>query len=129
MAIHKASLVHFQPKCKEHQEALKNSKYFEIFSNTDLFLQMLEDTDFDSVAVEKNDFKKFIVEDKLFMGIDIIDNIEFDEHHYLFDAFNVYYAVNGFGYYKLNKTLTKVWRKTLINDYPNSTFHAEVKKM
>ena len=42
MALLKASLVHFQPNCKEHQEALKNSEYFELFSNTDLFLKMLE---------------------------------------------------------------------------------------
>jgi len=130
MAIPKASLVHFQPKCKEHQEALKNSEYFELFSNTDLFLQMLEDTDFDHVEdAEPDDFKKYVIEGKIFLGLTTTEYISLDDNNYLFDAFNVYYASNCFEYYRIHTGLTKAWRKTLINEYKNSAYHAEVKKL
>ena len=129
MAIPKASLVHFQPNCKEHTEIVNNDKYFSFYANTDLFVQMLEETEFDSVSVQKEDFKNYIVEDKFFIGLDLTDNIELDEHHYLFNGFNVYYAPNDWAYYRIHTGLTKAWRKTLINEYPNSTYHAEVRKL
>lgn len=130
MAIPKASLVHFQPNRKEHQKALKNSEYFELFSNTDLFLQMLEDTDFDHVEdAEPDDFKKYVIEGKLFIGLTTTEYISLDDNNYLFDAFNVYYAPNDWAYYRIHTGLTKAWRKTLINEYPNSTYHAEVRKL
>ena len=130
MAIHKASLVNFQPNCREHQEALKKSKFYEYFCNTDMFLQMLENTNFDHVEdVELDDFKKYVVEGKIYIGLDTTEYISLDENHYLFDAFNVYYASNNWEYYRIHKVLTNAWRKTLVNEYPNSTYHSTVKEL
>ena len=130
MAIHKASLVNFQPKCREHYLALKKSKYYELFSNTDLFLQMLADINFDIVEdAEPDDFKRYIIEGKLYIGLDTTEYINLDENHYLFDAFNVYYTTNDFSNYYMHTDLTKAWRKTLKNAYPNSTYGEDVSKL
>lgn len=128
--IHKASLINFQPNCLEHQKALDKCKYYEYFSNTDLFIKVLEDINFDIVEdVEPDDFKKYVIEDKIFIGLDTTEYISLDDKHYLFDAFNVYFALNDCEHYRLNKTLTKAWRTALVNEYPNSTYHLAVKKL
>ena len=127
--IHKASLVKFQPNCYEHVQIISNNNWYPLFSDENLFKEMLEEIEFTSVDAEKNDFKRLIVEDKLFIGIDVTDNNDFDEHHYLFNEFYVYYAVNGFAYYKVNKTLTKAWRKKLKTTFPSTNYGKELKNL
>ena len=127
--IHKDDLVEFDHN--EHAIALKikTNKYYNLFSNTALFCKMLEETHFKNLEVDNEDFKTYIIDGKIFIGVDITDDFDFDDHHYLFDAFNVYYAVNSFGYYKVNKPLTTAWRKTLKTAYPNTSYGEDVKKM
>ena len=127
--IHKLDLVNFQPENKEHLKTMKNSIYFDLYSNTELFVKMLETTDFKKVDIDKDDFKTHIYKDKCFLSIDITDNFDFDDHHYLFDAFNVYYASNNFSYYRVHKTLTKAWRKILKDTYSNTTYPEDLKKV
>jgi len=128
--IHKACLVHFNPKHNEHLEALRKNKYFELFSNTDLFTEMLERTNFDLTDAEAEDYNQYIIEGKIYIGLDTTElSVDNDDNHYLFDAFNVYYASNNFAYYQLHKGLTNAWRKTLVDAYSNTTYPTDLKKV
>lgn len=129
--IEKSNLVELNPNSKEYALAvqLERNKYYELFSNTDLFCKMLEETDFDDLAIDADDFKKYVVDGKIYLGLDVTEYIELDDHHYLFDAFNVYYALNDFTSYNINRPLTKAWRKTLKTTYPNTSYGEDVKKV
>lgn len=128
--IHKLNLEKFQPDNKDHIKALKQSKYFELYSNTELFTKMLEDTNFDPTDAEADDYVKYAFNGKIYLGLDTTDlSVDNDDNHYLFDNFNVYYASNNFSYYKIHKTLTKAWRKILKDTYSNTTYRADLKKV
>ena len=127
--IDKGNLVEFDNQ--EHSIALKikTNKYFNLFSNTDLFCKVLEEHEFKDLDVDPNDFKTYVIDGKLFIGIDIIDDFENDTHHYLYDAYNVYSAINNFAYYRKCKVLTKAWRKSLKSTYADTTYPEDLKKV
>ena len=127
--IHKLNLEKFQPDNKDHIEALKQSQYYELFSNSELFTQMLAETNFDHTDEKADDYVKYVVDGKIYFGLDTTEIFNLDENHYLFDAFNVYHAVNHFAYYKVKKSLTKAWRKTLKETFSHTTYKADLKKV
>ena len=124
--IHRDKLTKIEEVTKK-QILLKTNNYFELFSNTDLFIKMLKNINFDNPEVDDKDFKKYVIDNKIYIGLDTT-NLSVD-NHYLFDAFNVYYASNNFAYYRVHNSLTKAWRTTLKNTYPNSTYPQALTKV
>ena len=126
--IHKDNLTEVQ-SISNKMLSSKSNKHFELFSNTDLFVKMLKTIEFDNPEVDNDDFKKYIIDGKIYLGLDTTEDFEFDENHYLFDAFNVYYAYNSFVYYSVHKGLTKAWRKILKDTYNNTSYPEDLKKV
>ena len=127
--FHSASLVKFFSGCKEHQDIENNLSNYPFHKNLDLIKTFIENTDFPGgIDVDEEDFKKFIVEDTFMIGIDLI-NDDLDEYKYLFDAFNVYFCQEGSNTYYSDQNLTREWRKTMKNAYPDSTYAKVAKKL
>lgn len=125
--FHSASLVNFYENCQEHKDIADKINEYPFYTNLYLIKYFLENTDFpDGINVEEQDFKKFIIEDTLMVGIDLI-NDDLDEYKYLFDAFNVYFCQEGSSHYTKDPTLTAKWRKTMKNFYHNTTYSKDVR--
>ncbi len=125
--FHSACLINFYPNCKEHLDILDKNKDYNFSKNLNLIKDLLEKTDFPGgVDIDEQDYKRFVVEDTLMVGIDLI-NDDLDEYKYLFDAFNVYFCEEGSLYYTQDPTLTRAWRKVMKETYPLSTYAKDVR--
>jgi hypothetical protein len=126
--INNTRLVNFQPGCEAHEIVLSKNQNYQFYKNFELIKKFLIKMEFTGgLDVDEDDFKLYVTQNTLLIGIDIY-NIDNDEFRYLFDAFNVYLAMDGESTYDKSTRLTQEWRKTMKNEYPDPSYVADLKK-
>lgn len=121
------NLEKFQPDNIEHIDVLKKNSKYPFHTDLNMIKKFLEDTDFKGgLDIDERDYVKFVACDKFLIGISIVEDISLNDYCYLFDTFNVYFALNH-SPYRLSSDLTKAWRKTLKNAYPKSTYAIDLR--
>lgn len=122
------SLVYFQKNCKSHIDSLRKITNYDFNSNLALIQEFLGMTEFvDGVSIHEKDYKKYIVEDTFLIGIDIFDDIQYEEYKYLFDAFNVYCFSESAKLYIRDEQLTRIWRTFMKTNFIDTTYIPDLK--